>query len=161
VKYYTEKWIWPWIAFSRSRKDNLEIFNGYRQFLLHTIVTYPENFPKHIIKHIFIRYFLSYDAYSTAGISITQNVPRGGCTVGFTPRVYVCECVRVRVRVFLCTPIKRCIFWTIANTKKFYLHYVFYSCSSFTSYSVDLTFPDTLYIAVSKRACSSSSRNCH
>jgi len=47
---------------------------------------------------------------------------------------------------FLWIPIKRCIFQTIANTKKIYLHYVFYSCSSFTSYSIDLTFPDTLYI---------------
>jgi len=31
---------------SKVRKDDLEIFNGYPQFLLHIIVAYPEDFPK-------------------------------------------------------------------------------------------------------------------
>jgi len=31
------------------------------------------------------------------GISITQGVPRGGCTVGFTPLVCVCVCLCVCV----------------------------------------------------------------
>jgi len=42
------------------------------------------------------------ESYGTAGISITQGVPRGGCTVGFTPLVCVCVCVCVCVYVFVC-----------------------------------------------------------
>jgi len=37
VKHYIKKLV----------LDNLEIFNGYPQFLLHIIVAYPEDFPKH------------------------------------------------------------------------------------------------------------------
>jgi len=46
------------------------------------------------------------ESYGTAGISITQGVPRGGCTVGFTPLVCVCVCVFVCVNVCVSTEIR-------------------------------------------------------
>jgi len=42
------------------------------------------------------------ESYGTAGISITQGVPRGGCTVGFTPLVCVCVCLCVCVCECVC-----------------------------------------------------------
>jgi len=47
------------------------------------------------------------ESYGTAGISITQGVPRGGCTVGFTPLVCVCLCVCVYV--FVCVFVCVCV----------------------------------------------------
>jgi len=40
--------------------------------------------------------------YSTAGINITQGLPRGGCTVGFIPRMCMCVCVCVCVYMIVC-----------------------------------------------------------
>jgi len=38
--------------------------------------------------------FLRLKSYSTVGINITQDILRGGCLVGFTPRVCVCPHAR-------------------------------------------------------------------
>jgi len=41
------------------------------------------------------------ESYSTAGISFTQCVPRGGCLVGFTPLVCVCVYVNEYISSFI------------------------------------------------------------
>jgi len=50
---------------------------------------------------------MKFENYNTADISIIQDVPRGGCTVGFKP--LLCACARARVCVCVCARVHACV----------------------------------------------------